>query len=131
MINLLIVDDDAINIFLIKQLLKKFSHAIQVVSYTDPVEALSYIKGNVFAGESIDLLLLDINMPLLKGWDLLSELRINGKSILTRTKVYMLSSSLHKADQELAQKYDEVSGFISKPLSHELLSKIFEEVEKI
>ena len=131
MINLLIVDDDAINIFLIKQLLKKFTHAIQAVSYTDPVEALSYIKGNVFAGESIDLLLLDINMPLLKGWDLLSELRINGKSVLTRTKVYMLSSSLHKADQELAQKYDEVSGFISKPLSHELLSKIFGEVEKI
>ena len=129
MIHLLIVDDDDINIFLIKHLLKKCSHEIQAVTFTDPVEALSYIKKSIIEGESIDLLLLDINMPILKGWDLLKELRIDGKSILKRTKVYMLSSSLHKADHELANKYDEVSGFISKPLSHEHLTKMFREIK--
>jgi CheY-like chemotaxis protein len=128
MIHLLIVDDDDINIFLIKQILKKSSHAIQAISFTDPVEALNYIKKNIAEGKSIDLLLLDINMPLLNGWDVLKELRINGKSILKRTKVYMLSSSLHKADHELSNKFDEVSGFISKPLSHEHLSEIFREI---
>lgn len=128
MIQLLVVDDDDINNFLLSHLLKKSSYAVQTQSYTNPVEAVSYIKRSITENKKFDLLLLDINMPQMTGWEVLNELRDEGESIIKDQRVYMLSSSVHATDIEEAKQYSEVSGFISKPITLEFLSKIFREI---
>lgn len=128
MIQLLIVDDDEINNFLLKHLLKKSSYSLDVKDFTDPAEAISHIKDCLAGSKRIDLLLLDVNMPVLTGWEVLNELRVNGESLLNGNKVYMLSSSVHTADLERAREFQEVAGFISKPISLEVLSDIFKEI---
>lgn len=128
MIQLLVVDDDDINNFLLSHLLKKSSFPVQNKAFTNPVEALSYIKKAIAEKEEIDLILLDINMPLMSGWDVLNELRSSGTSIIKDHRVYMLSSSVHATDIDQAKEYSEVSGFISKPITLEFLSDIFKEI---
>jgi CheY-like chemotaxis protein len=125
MIRLLVVDDDEINLFLISNLLKKSSHALEAVTFTSPVEALAYINTNIDAGRKLDLILLDINMPEMTGWDILNELRVRGSGKLQDSLIYMLSSSVHSTDSERAAQFPEVSGFISKPVTLEFLSDIF------
>jgi CheY-like chemotaxis protein len=128
MIQLLVIDDDDINIFLFKHLLKKSGYEVQAKAFTKPAEALSYITQSIAELKRIDLILLDINMPLMTGWDLLNELRPDGESLLKDQRVYMLSSSVHKTDIEKAKDHTEVSGFISKPISLNFLTEIFGEI---
>jgi CheY-like chemotaxis protein len=125
MIQLLVVDDDDINIFLLNHLLKKSGYPVQTISYTNPVEALQYINSCVADRKKIDLLFLDINMPQMSGWDVLNELRIEGTSKIPESHIYMLSSSVHATDSEKAARFPEVSGFISKPVTIDFLSGIF------
>lgn len=128
MIKLLIVDDDDINNFLLKHLLKKSSYALEIIDFTNPVEALTYIKQCHADLIRIDLLLLDVNMPVMTGWEVLNSLRVNGESLMRENKVYMLSSSVHSGDLEKAREFQEVTGFISKPISLDVLSGIFKEI---
>jgi CheY-like chemotaxis protein len=125
MIQLLVVDDDDINIFLLNHLLKKSGYPLETVSYTNPVEALQYIESCIVENKKIDLLFLDINMPEMTGWDVLDELRIDGTSKIPESRIYMLSSSVHAGDSEKSAQFPEVSGFISKPITPELLADIF------
>ena len=131
MIQLLVVDDDDINIFLLKHLLRKSTHPVEVVSFTNPDDALQYISGCVEEGRKIDVMLLDINMPQMSGWDLLHELRVEGISQIQGTLVYMLSSSVHASDNEKADQFPEISGFISKPITPEFLSEIFDTIKAV
>ena len=128
MIQLIVVDDDDINNFLLSHLLKKSTFPVQSRAFTNPVEALSYIKNAIAEKEEIDLILLDINMPIMSGWDVLNELRSSGESIIKDHRVYMLSSSVHATDIDQAKEYSEVSGFISKPITLEFLSGLFKEI---
>jgi CheY-like chemotaxis protein len=125
MIQLLVVDDDDINIFLLKHLLRKSTQPVDIASFVNPAEALKYISRCIDEGKRIDLLLLDINMPQMSGWDLLNELRIDGVSTIKESHIYMLSSSVHASDSEKAEQFPEVSGFISKPVTLEFLTNVF------
>ena len=129
MINILVIDDDDINNFLLGHLLKKSDYPVESKMFTDPVIGLDYVVNLHEKKEAVDLILLDINMPQMTGWDVLNELRkSDGKGLQTVKKVYMLSSSVHITDIEQAKEYPEVSGFISKPITLEFLSKIFLEI---
>ena len=125
MITLLVVDDDDINLFLIKHLLKKSTQPVEAVTFTSPVEALKYINTSINESRKIDLILLDINMPQMTGWDLLNELRIREGSKLRESLIYMLSSSVHSTDSERAAQFPEVSGFIPKPVTLEFITEVF------
>ena len=128
MIKLLVIDDDEINNFLLGHLLKKSDYPVESKMFTDPVIGLNYIVNLSDEKEAVDLILLDINMPQMSGWDVLTELRSEGKGLQKAKKVYMLSSSVHITDMEQAKEYPEVSGFISKPITLEFLSEIFLEI---
>ena len=63
------------------------------------------------------VILLDINMPLMSGWDFLTEISKHGEAKPQQCAIFMLSSSLDRSDIETAEKHPLVSGFFSKPLS--------------
>lgn len=124
-INLLVIDDDDINIFIIKKIVEKTGYQAQMVAKTNGQLAIDYLKELIDSQQIFpDLILIDINMPILNGWEFLEAYEKLG--LQKDVDMYMLSSSVYENDIEKAKTYKTVKGFISKPLSIERLVELFE-----
>lgn len=124
-INLLVIDDDDINIFIIKKIVEKTGYEAKMVAETNGSMAIEYLQELIANNEVLPhLILIDINMPVLNGWEFLDAYEKLG--IQNDIDMYMLSSSVYENDIEKAKTYKTVKGFISKPLSIERLVELFE-----
>ena len=123
---IILIDDDSIcnsvNQLLIK---KEFDHELAIQAFDNPSEALEFltdsIKSKVF--EKI-LVLLDINMPGMTGWELLKEYGLLEKNE-TEVDIFILSSSINQEDMDKAADDSNVIGFMSKPISNENVRKLY------
>ncbi|GGF43009.1 response regulator [Echinicola rosea] len=113
--SILIVDDDKVQHLINKRLLLKNNPELDLYFFANPIEALFWLDEH-----KVDLLLLDINMPEMKGWDFLDQLIEREIEV----EVRMLSSSIDPRDEERSKQYDMVSGFLVKPLRKESLEDI-------
>lgn len=112
--NIVLVDDDPIVNKLHKMLFSKYSDK-EVVAFTDPFEALDYIRNS-----TPDLLLLDLNMPLISGFEFLEKL--NQLPIIM--DVVVVSSSIDASEKLRALTYSCVRDFLSKPLTFEKIENL-------
>lgn len=71
-----------------------------------------------------EVIFLDINMPIMNGWEFLDEFGKLIPKLKKIPKVYMLSTSSYHKDIVRSEEYGVVSGFITKPLDDALLSDI-------
>ena len=110
----LCIDDDAVTLMICKMVMEKSSFAKEVVLAENGQIALNILESQSAIPE---LILLDINMPVMNGWDFLREFvgKFEGKSSASR--VAILSSSMNPEDVQTAGKFDVVIDFIQKPLT--------------
>jgi CheY-like chemotaxis protein len=124
-IDLLVIDDDDINIFIIKKIVEKTGYNINMVAKTNGQLAIDHLDMLLENNEAFpQLVLIDINMPVLNGWEFLEA--YDKLEIEKRVDMYMLSSSVYENDIEKAKTYKTVKGFISKPLSINRLIELFD-----
>lgn len=121
----LLVDDDDINNFLNKRLIDKLKICNEVKVVINGAEALKYIEEQCKLDKDCpELILLDINMPVMNGFEFLKaydKLEFKNKH---QVKVVMLTTSSSPYDIEKVQEYN-VSGLINKPLTEENLMQVF------
>ncbi|WP_425638190.1 response regulator [Algoriphagus yeomjeoni] len=118
-----LVDDDPINNLINKRLLGKVGIAENIIEFLEGEEALNKLN-DIDSSESL-LIFLDINMPVLNGWEFLNKYQ---ETFANRCdKIVILSSSIDYQDRFKAQGYKIVSGFLEKPLT---LEKIKTQMEK-
>jgi CheY-like chemotaxis protein len=103
----LLIDDDPINNLVTKRLLLQIHPQLEIMDFTRADIALTHI-----ISDKTDLILLDINMPGMNGWEFLTEL----EKIGNKTPVIMLSSSIDPNDHCKSIHFKSVRGFLRKPL---------------
>ena len=122
-INLLVIDDDDINIFIIKKIVEKADLNINMVSKGNGQQAIAYIKDLIANQEQFpNLMLIDINMPIMNCWEFIEAYQM--LNVQQNVDMYILSSSVYENDIEKTKSYPLVKGFISKPLSIDRLKEL-------
>ncbi len=108
----LIVDDDPMMLFLHKNLLIKSGVCQEPLTFLNGEEALRFLMAEP-VGKCWYTMLLDINMPVMNGWQLLEALK--ELPVACVVDVAVVSSSVDRRDREKAMEYAQVSCYLTKP----------------
>lgn len=121
-----IIDDDPIFIFGAKRMMELSDFCKSFMVFKNGQEAIDQLKPIMLNGENIpDIILLDINMPIMDGWEFLDEfIKIEAHKSIT---IYIVSSSIDPVDLNRAKRYKNISNYIIKPISIETLKGILQE----
>lgn len=128
----LLIDDDKATNFVNQFLIKKTGITDNVVTLLNGKEAIEYIKENCKKNNSeIDvpvsyLIFLDINMPVMNGWEFLCAFQKITKNLKDNIVIVLLTSSSNPDDMSNAKDYLEVSEYIKKPITKEKIKNIVE-----
>ena len=115
-----IIDDDKLSIKLISMLITKNNFCEEIISFYNPQVALDSLKNNCNNPSQLpDIILLDLNMPILDGWQFLDEFIL--LSLKKEIFIFIVSSSIDPSDFEMAKKYKMVKSYIVKPITAEKL----------
>lgn len=120
-LNVVVVDDDAVVLFLHKVLIQKSVLPSNVKDFQDAEEALFYIRKRT--SQNYLLIFLDINMPGINGWEFLE--RLEQMPYSEKAFVVMVTSSINTSDRERAAKYPNVMDYREKPLSKQVCEDIY------
>lgn len=123
-----IVDDDKLNNLLGVHLIRKAVATADVTCFEFPAEALKYFHqlSQEVMSEQPHVILLDINMPEISGWDFLFEFEQLAVDFKRHFDIYMVTSSIDPQDRRRADAIDFIKGFISKPLRADILKSILQ-----
>lgn len=122
--NVLLVEDDPITIMVCDRIIKMTRFSGKVTSCENGKIAMDYLS-SLKKNETLPkIIFLDINMPVMNGWDFLEEFEKIRNDFDELPRIYLLSSTVDPEDYKKAKNFTLVENFISKPLSKEALEKI-------
>ena len=107
-----LIDDNNIDLLISHKLLLKYDPALQIREFSKAREAVTALQ--IEQENKPDLILLDLNMPGMNGWEFLEAIRM----IEHQPLVYILTSSLDERDKSMSAQYEIVRGYITKPLNN-------------
>lgn len=122
-LNVLLVDDDEILLFVHQIMVKKNLFITHPLAFVNGKYALDFLLEDA-KNESSTLILLDINMPEMNGWELLDA--INKELPTQKIYVVIVTSSINFEDRIKADNYKQVVGYIEKPMTTKVIKGLKE-----
>ncbi|MBV7531501.1 response regulator [Chitinophaga sp. sic0106] len=120
-----IVDDDPIHQQIAKIMIERQGISTNIRVFSDAQDVLDYFRENTNVAAALpDLILLDLNMPVMDGWEFLEEYATFQAELPKSIKIFVLTSSIDEKDKERVRSYSFVSGYLTKPLSKEIISHL-------
>lgn len=125
----MLVDDNEIDNFINQKMIEASDFSEKIFTYTSGKSALEFLKNLEKNKELIEILVpdyifLDINMPVMDGFQFLEEFRQLHEGIVGKCKIAILTTSMSPMDRDQAIKSELVSEFLSKPLTKDSLEKL-------
>lgn len=115
-----IIDDDPIYQFLVSKIIGNSKAGHDVLFFRNGKEALDYFSMDLEKNLP-EIILLDLEMPVMDGWDFLKEI---DNLHIDNTSIYIVSSSISHEDQEKVKSFPKIKGHFSKPINAALIKKI-------
>ena len=123
-----VIDDDEIYIYLIKKSLAALELTHSINAYSNGSEALKGIISLIDQQQPVpEVIFLDINMPIMDGWEFLNAFRAIQAQFPNQIPIYIISSSIAAEDKEKAKHFPEIVGYLSKPVELETLASIIQQ----
>ena len=123
--HVVLVDDDDIFNMLHGEVLKRLIPGVRIDVFKSGQEVVEYLEQE--PEEQIDLIFLDIRMPLMGGFEVLDSMAQMNQERFSKTKIYVLSSTLDDRDLKRAKETPLVTDFIGKPMSFDTMRTILSE----
>lgn len=127
--NLIIIDDEPIQHFIMERMLARYVSTVKddITYSNNGVEVLAFLDENrEDAAKLPDIIFLDLNMPIMNGWDFLESFKRFQQKIVKPIMIYVISSSIDPGDISRSKKYKAVKDYIIKPMTRLALKKIFD-----
>ena len=123
---IIIIDDDPISSKIAEISILRNKPDVKVKVFNNPVEALENITANytLLSKEFSTLLLIDINMPEMSGWEFIESLNRSIPMVETNFKGINLSSSVDPADIEKSKEYPRIVHYLTKPFTLDMANSI-------
>jgi len=129
--NICIVDDDDIYQYTVIKTLKSIDLDKNIIVFSDGEEALNFFLENINKEEELpDVVFLDINMPIMDGFQFMEEYAKIKPRVGKKINIYMVSSSVDPVDIERANNISDISDYIIKPIKPGELKSIIESLHE-
>lgn len=115
-----IIDDDPIYQILINKIIALSETDYEIIRFKNGKEALDSFTLDP-ENNLPEIILLDLEMPIMDGWDFMSEI---DKHITNQTAIYIVSSSISYEDKAKAKTFPKIKGYFSKPINSGIIQEI-------
>jgi CheY-like chemotaxis protein len=125
----MLIDDSEIDNFINHKMIEGCNFAERTYIHTSSKSALEFLKnlertGKVPKELIPEIIFLDINMPIMDGFQFIEEFDKLAKEFKSRSKIVMLTTSVNPSDIERSQKNKYIIKYINKPLTQDVLGSI-------
>jgi CheY-like chemotaxis protein len=113
-----VIDDDPIYQIIVNKIIQKSELFSSVYSFINGKDAIDALKKTLENNElPPNIILLDINMPIMDGWEFMEEMVLLKSQINELIHIYIVSSSIAFEDKSKAKNYSEIIAYLSKPVN--------------
>jgi CheY-like chemotaxis protein len=113
-----VIDDDPIYQIIVNKIIQKSELFSSASSFTNGKDAIDALKKTLENNEMPpNMILLDINMPIMDGWEFMEEMVLLKSQIHEPIHIYIVSSSIAIEDKSKAKSYSEIIAYLSKPVN--------------
>lgn len=113
-----IIDDDPIFIYGTKRMMKETDFCESITVFNNGEDALAGLTETYqITHQMPQVIFLDLNMPIMNGWEFLDEFIKLPNPSLDKTVIYVISSSVDPKDINKVKEYELISNYILKPIT--------------